>query len=92
MKLVSLESTSLPLKPSLTPLVLNNNQDNQMNPLFQFLLTQMGLPVVSLIIKEWQTAHAGTFPTSEQVIQIFIDDTNKWIAQGNAWLAANPKV
>lgn len=60
--------------------------------LIQFLLQQIGLPVVAMIIKEWQTSHAGKFPSSEEVVQIFIDDATKWINQGNAWLAANPRV
>lgn len=63
-----------------------------MNPLIQFLLEQIGLPVITMIVKDYQVAHQGAWPTSEQVVQAFIDDTNKWIAQGNAWLAANPKV
>lgn len=57
-----------------------------------FLLQQIGVPVIALIIKEHQAAHNGQFPTSEQVVQIFIDDVKKWTDQGTAWLAANPKV
>lgn len=63
-----------------------------MNPLVNFLLTQIGLPVVSMIIKDWQTVHNGTFPTGEQIVQAFVDDVKKWTDQGNAWLLANPKV
>lgn len=62
-----------------------------MNPLVNFLLQQIGLPVISLIIKDFQTAHNGTWPTSEQVVQAFIDDVKKWTDQGNAWLLADPK-
>lgn len=61
-----------------------------MNPLIQFLLEQIGLPVVTMIIKNYQTTHTGQFPTSEQVVQTFIDDVKKWTDQGTAWLAANP--
>lgn len=63
-----------------------------MSPLVQFLLTQIGVPVVGMIVKEYQTAHAGTWPTPEQVAQDFIDNVSKWTTQGNAWLLANPKV
>ena len=63
-----------------------------MSPLVQFLLTQLGVPVVGMIVKEYQTAHNNTWPTPEQVAQTFIDDVAKWTAQGNAWLLANPKV
>lgn len=63
-----------------------------MSPLIQFLLTQIGLPVVSLIIKDYQAAHAGVWPTSEQVVQAFLDDVKKWTDQGKAWLLANPVV
>jgi hypothetical protein len=63
-----------------------------MSPLVQFLLTQLGVPVVGMIIKEYQTAHNNTWPTPEIVAQTFIDDVAKWTAQGNAWLLANPKV
>lgn len=61
-----------------------------MTPLIQFLLTQIGLPVVTMIIKDYQTAHNGTWPTSEQIVQEFIDNGNKWIKQGKDWLIANP--
>lgn len=61
-----------------------------MTPLIQFLLEQIGVPVVSMIIKEYQAAHNNTWPTPEQVAQTFLDDANKWINQGNAWLLANP--
>ena len=60
--------------------------------LVQFLLEQIGVPVVGMIIKEYQTAHNNTWPTPEQVAQTFIDDISKWTTQGNAWLLANPKV
>lgn len=60
--------------------------------LVQFLLEQIGVPVVGMIIKEYQTAHNNTWPTPEQVAQTFIDDIAKWTSQGNAWLLANPKV
>jgi hypothetical protein len=60
--------------------------------LVQFLLEQIGVPVVGMIIKEYQTAHNNTWPTPEQVAQTFIDDISKWTNQGNAWLLANPKV
>ena len=63
-----------------------------MSPLVQFLLTQIGVPVVGMIVKEYQTAHNNTWPTPEQVAQIFINDIAKWTTQGNAWLLANPKV
>ena len=63
-----------------------------MSPLVQFLLEQIGVPVVGMIVKEYQTTHNNTWPTPEQVAQTFIDDVAKWTAQGNAWLAANPKV
>ena len=59
--------------------------------LVQFLLEQIGVPVVGMIIKEYQTAHNNTWPTPEQVAQTFIDDIAKWTSQGNAWLLANPK-
>jgi hypothetical protein len=61
-----------------------------MNPLVTFLLEQIGVPVTAMIIKEYQTAHAGAWPTPEQVAQTFIDDVAKWTNQGNAWLLANP--
>ena len=60
-----------------------------MPPLVSFLLQQIGLPVVAMIVKEYQTAHNGTWPTPEQVAQIFLDNASKWIKQGNDWLAAN---
>lgn len=59
--------------------------------LVEFLLTQIGAPVISIIIKEYQTAHKGAWPTGEQVAQTFIDDTSKWITQGTVWLTNNPK-
>lgn len=61
-----------------------------MNSLVNFLLQQIGLPVISMIIKDYQVAHNGAWPTSEQVVQAFIDDWKKWVAQGTNWLAANP--
>jgi hypothetical protein len=61
-----------------------------MTPLVSFLLQQIGVPVVTMIIKEWQTAHNNTWPTPEQVAQTFIDDVAKYTSQGNAWLLANP--
>lgn len=63
-----------------------------MTPLIEFLLTQIGLPVITLIIKEYQTAHNGAWPTSEQIVQEFVDNGAKWIKQGEDWLAANPRV
>lgn len=63
-----------------------------MSPLVNFLLEQIGVPVISQIIKEYQTAHNNIWPTPEQVAQTFIDDTAKWIKQGNDWLAANPPI
>lgn len=61
-----------------------------MPPLVNFILEQIGLPVVSMIVKEYQTAHNGTWPTPEQVAQTFLDDVARYTTQGNAWLAANP--
>ncbi len=61
-----------------------------MSPLVQFLLQQIGLPVVSMIIKEYQTAHNNNWPTPEQVAQTFLDDVAKWTSQEANWLAANP--
>lgn len=61
-----------------------------MNPIVNFLLTQIGVPTISMIIKEYQTAHSNTWPTPEQVAQLFIDDVAKWTKQGNDWLSANP--
>ena len=61
-----------------------------MVPLVEFILTNIGAPVVSMIIKEYPTAHAGAWPTSEQVAQTFIDDVTKWTTQGTTWLLNNP--
>ena len=58
-----------------------------MTPLITFLLEQIGVPVVGMIIKEYQTAHNGTWPTPEQVAQAFVDKIQYWTSQGNAWLA-----
>ena len=61
-----------------------------MDPLLvNFILQSIGIPVVAEIIKAWKTAHNGTFPTSEEVISAFVDDWQKWVKQGNDWLAAN---
>ena len=61
-----------------------------MPPIVNFLLEQIGVPVVGMIIKEFQAANNNAWPTPEQVAQTFIDSSAKWISQGNAWLAANP--
>lgn len=61
-----------------------------MTPLIQFLLKNIGVPVVALLIKEFQAKNNNVFPTAEQVAQMFIDEPAKWINQGTAWLAANP--
>jgi hypothetical protein len=61
-----------------------------MTPLVSFLLQQIGVPVVTMIIKEYQTAHNNTWPTPEQVAQIFVDDVKKYTDQGNQWLLSNP--
>ena len=63
-----------------------------MTPLVQFLLQNIGLPVVAMIVKEWQTAHNNTWPTPEQVAQTFLDDVSKWTTQGRNWLADNPEI
>ena len=61
--------------------------------LLNFLLTNIGVPVVSEIIKAWQTAHqTSNLPTSIDVINMFTADYTKWIAQGQSWLLANPLV
>jgi hypothetical protein len=63
-----------------------------MAPMVTFLLQQMGVPLIAMIVKEFQTAHNGNWPTPEQVAQDFIDRVKYWTDQGNAWLLANPKV
>lgn len=62
-----------------------------MSVLIEFLLTQIGVPLIAQIIKQHQTANNGTWPTPEQVAQTFIDTPAMWANQGNDWLAANPK-
>lgn len=59
--------------------------------LVEFLLTQIGAPLIAAIIKQHQIANNGAWPTPEQVAQIFIDTPAMWVKQGNDWLAVNPK-
>ena len=68
--------------------------EHNMDPvLVNFLLMNIGVPVISEIIKAWQTAHStANLPTSTDVINMFTADYTKWIAQGQSWLAANPHV
>ena len=59
--------------------------------LINFLLQNIGFPIVMQIIQARKAANALSTVTSEQVIMDFLADVKKWTDQGNAWLSANPK-
>lgn len=62
-----------------------------MDPLLvNFLLQNIGFPIVMQIINAHKAAGTLSTLTTEQVIADFSADTAKWQAQGNAWLTANP--
>lgn len=54
--------------------------------LINFMLQNIGVPVVAAIIKAHRDANGGAMPTSEQVIAHFTDDWQKWTNQGKQWL------
>jgi hypothetical protein len=60
--------------------------------LINFLLQNIGFPIVTQIIAARKAANALATITSEQVIADFLADVGKWTKQGTDWLTANPKV
>ncbi len=56
--------------------------------LLNFLLQNIGFPVVMQIINARKAASQLSTVTSEQVISDYAADTAKWISQGQQWLAA----
>jgi hypothetical protein len=60
--------------------------------LVNFLLQNLGVPIIAAIIKQHQANNNNSLAglTSESVITTWLSDPKKWEDQGNAWLAANP--
>lgn len=64
-----------------------------MDPILaNFLLQNIGFPIVMQIIAAHKAAGTLATLTTEGVATEFLADTNKWIGQGQSWLAANPAV
>lgn len=59
--------------------------------LINFLLQNIGFPVVTQIIQARKAAGQLATVTSEQVISDFLADVAKWTKQGEDWLSNNPK-
>jgi len=58
--------------------------------LINFLLQNIGLPIVAAIVKAHKDAGTLSTLTSEGVISDYLADVAKWTTQGKDWLAKNP--
>ena len=62
-----------------------------MDPILaNFLLQNIGFPIVMQIIAAHKTAGTLSTLTTEGIATEYMADTNKWTTQGKTWLAANP--
>ncbi len=53
-------------------------------------LINAAIPIIAGIIRDHQVAH-GTTPTDEEIAATFNANVDRFLAEGQAWLASHPE-